>query len=524
MTLAIQLVVLVVLAIYAKAGAVRLNRPISDFYAAGAAIPAVVNGMAIAASFIAILAFAILAGGLHQGWEGGTAVLVGAAVGILLIAFLLAPYLRKFGGYTIPDFLGERFGGTGLRPLAVVAVILCSFPALAIAILGAAILAERIFPIDAPAALAASVAMVLLCTIIGGMRSASRSQAAQYVVLLLASLAAFAILLWQHGTWLPDAGALDAAVSHFKRETFAAGDPVNRFALGFCLVTGVSSLPHLLMRSFVTRSVREARTSFFIALILAAVLCIAAPVYLPLFSRAPVDSSDITSVISFVLIAIGGISACLALASGLVLAIANALSYDIYFKGVHLTASTVRRLFVARLAIVLVAGLAATAASAMPGMMVTLAGIAFSLAASAFLPVVLLGIWWKRATGEGALAGMLAGLVVCIYYMLAPRYIPFAFYETSSFLSNATPDQAANYAALRQSYYLADAAAREAILATWEGTARAVANWWGVARDFAALFAVPVGFLVTIGVSLFTTAPSRDVQSFVEELRRPVAT
>jgi len=524
MTLAIQVVVLVALAIYAKAGAVALHRPVSDFFAAGQSIPAVVNGMATAASFIAVLAFAGLTGGLSQDWEGWTAVLIGGAGGLLLIAFLLAPYLRKFGGYTIPDFLGERFGGTGLRPLAVVAVVLCSFPALAIAVLGAAILAGRIFLIDAPTALAAGVVMVLLCTIIGGMRSASRSQAAQYAVLLLVSLAALAILLWQHGTWLPEASALDAAVSHFKRETFAAADPINRFALAFCLATGIASLPHLLMRSFVSRSVPEARTSFLFALVFAATLCLAAPAYLPLFDSAPADSSDTASIISFVLITIGCISACLALASGLVLAIANALSYDIYFKGMHLTASTGGRLFVARLTIVLVAGLAAAVAMAMPGMMVTLAGITFSLAASAFLPVLLLGIWWKRATGEGALAGMLAGLVVCIYYMLAPRYIPFAFYETSSFLSNATQDQAANYAALRRSYYLADPAARQAILATWEGTARAVANWWGVSRDFAALFAVPVGFLVTIGVSLFTTAPSRDVQSFVEELRRPAST
>src|SRR5215467_12427715 len=467
MTLAIQVLVLVALAIYAKAGAVALHRPVSDFFAAGQSIPAMVNGMATAASFIAVLAFAGLTGGLSQDWEGWTAVLIGGAGGLLLIAFLLAPYLRKFGGYTVPDFLSERFG-TGLRPLAVVAVILCSLPALAITTLGAAILAGRIFPIDAPAALAASVAMVLLCTIIGGMRSASRSQAAQYVVLFLVSLAALAILLWQYGTWLPEASALDAAVSHFKRETFAAADPINRFALAFCIATGIASLPHLLMRSFVSRSVPEARTSFLFALVFAATLCLAAPAYLPLFDSAPADSSHTASIISFGLTTMGCISACLALASGLVLAIANALSYDIYFKGMHLTASTGGRLFVARLTIVLVAGLAAAVAMAMPGMMVTLAGITFSLAASAFLPVLLLGIWWKRATGEGALAGMLAGLVVCIYYMLAPRYIPFAFYETSSFLSNATQDQAANYAALRRSYYLADPAARQAILATWE--------------------------------------------------------
>ena len=134
----------------------------------------------------------------------------------------------------------------------------------------------------------------------------------------------------------------------------------------------------------------------------------------------------------------------------------------------------------ARAALVVVAGLAAWAALAAPETMLAMTGASFSLAASTLLPALLLGIWWKRATGEGALAGMLAGLAVCLYYMLAPRYIPFAFYETSSFLSNATADEAARYAALRQSYYLADEGARAAALAAWEETARAVANWGGV--------------------------------------------
>jgi cation/acetate symporter len=369
------------------------------------------------------------------------------------------------------------------------------------------------------------VAMLLLCSFAGGMRSATLTQIAQYVVLLAASLGALAILLWQHGTWVPDlsASALDDAVSRLKLETFAAEDPVNRFALVFCLAAGTASLPHLLMRGFTARSVAEARMSFLLALPFAAVLCLAAPAYLPLFGQAPADSSDVASVISSGLIAIGGIAACLALGSGLVLAIANALSYDIYYRTLHLTAPTERRLLVARTAIVLVAGLAAAALS-LPVTMIKLTGAAFSVAASAFLPALLLGIWWKRATGEAALAGMLAGLGVCLYYMLAPRYIPFGFYETSSFLSNATQEQAASYAALRQSYYVTDPGARDAALAAWEETARSVANWWGVARDFAALFAVPIGFLVTVGVSLFTTAPSRDVQNFVAELRKPAST
>jgi len=118
-------------------------------------------------------------------------------------------------------------------------------------------------------------------------------------------------------------------------------------------------------------------------------------------------------------------------------------------------------------------------------------------------------------------AGMIAGLAVCLYYMLAPRYMPFAFYETSSFLSSASADDAARYDALRQAYYLADETGRAAALAAWDEAARRAANWAGLNADFAALFAVPVGLAMTVAVSLFTPAPARDVQSFVEDLRKP---
>jgi cation/acetate symporter len=118
---------------------------------------------------------------------------------------------------------------------------------------------------------------------------------------------------------------------------------------------------------------------------------------------------------------------------------------------------------------------------------------------------------------------MIAGLVVCLYYMLAPHYIPFAFYESSSFLSDATQEAASRYEALRQSYYLADEAGRAGALAAWEEAARPLANWFGISREFAGLFAVPVGFLAMVGVSLFTPAPSREVQSLVDDLRKPQA-
>ena len=513
------------MALYAKMGAVALRRPVSDFYVAGRLVPGMFNGMAIAICLIPVLAFAELAGALSQGWDGASLLVLGGGGGVLLIALFLAPYLRKFGGYTVPDFLGERFGGVGVRPLAVLAVILCSFPALALALMGLGAIAMGVFAVELGTGIALGVALLLVCSVVAGMRSASLTQIVQYAVLLAASLVALAVLVWQQGALLPalSVTGVEAVFASLKLDSFAAEDRLNRFALLFCLATGIASLPHLLMRGLVTPSIAEARTSFFWALPFAGALCLVGAPYVSLFGAKPLVTSDAAAILFFGVTATGAIAACVAVGSALVLAIANALSYDLYYKSLHLTASTDRRLLAARAAIVLVAGLAAWAAFAAPATILAMTGAAFSLAASTLLPALLLGIWWKRASGDGALAGMLAGLAVCLYYMLAPRYMPFAFYETSSFLSNATPDEAARYNALRQAYYLADEAARAAALAAWAETARAVANWGGIKRDFAALFAVPVGFLVMFGVSLFTPAPSRDVQSFVEDLRKPAA-
>jgi cation/acetate symporter len=233
-----------------------------------------------------------------------------------------------------------------------------------------------------------------------------------------------------------------------------------------------------------------------------------------------VAADNTASVVLVGLIATASIAALLALGNGLLLAMANALSYDLYYKSWHLTAPAERRLLVARGSILIVAALAAFAALSFPRTMLAFAGASFSLSASAFLPALLLGVWWKRANGQGALAGMIAGLLVCLYYMLVPHYFPYAFYETSRALSNATEAQAFAYDSLQQRYYLADPATRPAVALLWELNVRAIANWWGVKGTFAGVFGAPVSAIVTIAVSLFTPAPSEDVQSFVEELRK----
>jgi cation/acetate symporter len=511
------------LLIFARAGLVRVARPISDFYVAARLMPAMFNGMAIAVSLVPALVFVGLAGGLGPGWRGLGALLIGGAGGLILAGLLLARYLRKFGGYTLPDFLAERFGGDKVRPLAVLAVILCSFPALAAVLLSLGLIAARVFPVDVSAGVAAGVVMLFFCTLIGGMRSLSLSQIAQYTVLLAALLAGVVIVIWQTGTAFPgfESAALGKDLANLKLEAFAAGTPVNRFGLIFCLAAGTASLPYILMRSFTTPSVNDARTSFLAALVFAGVLCLAVPACAVLFAAMGTDGGAGMPKVSEAALAVAAVAALLAAGSGLVLATANALSYDLYYESLRPAASTERRLLVARGAVVVVAGLAAAGALVAPQATLATTAASFSLAASAFLPALVLGVWWKRASGEAALAGMIAGLAVCLYYMLAPRYIPFVFYESSSFLSNATEKQAAAYEALQQSYYMADGATRDTVLVEWKMVAQSVANWWGVNGMFASLFAVPVGFVVTIAVSLFTQAPSADVQSFVKELRQP---
>jgi cation/acetate symporter len=297
----------------------------------------------------------------------------------------------------------------------------------------------------------------------------------------------------------------------------------NRFALLFCVAAGLAAMPHLLVRSLVTPSTEGARTSFLWAILFTAALCLAGLPSLPLLAKNPAAIGAVLPLLTFGFAAVGAIAALLALGSALIVTLANSLSYDLYYKALHPAASTERRIFVARAALVAVAVLAAWAVLARPEVIHAMTPGAFSFAASALLPALLLGIWWKRASGEGALAGMLAGLAVCLYYMFAPRYFPFAFYETSSFLSNATAAEAARYNELRQSFYLADEATRAAALGAWEEAARAAANWGGIKRDFAAIFAVPVGLLTMIGVSLFTPAPAREVQTLVGALRKPSA-
>jgi cation/acetate symporter len=373
---------------------------------------------------------------------------------------------------------------------------------------------------------------------------------------------------------LAAAGSLKSHV-----EPFLNYSPLNFFALILCLMVGTASLPHVLMRYFTTPSVREARKSVAWSLLFIFLLYFTAPAYaafaklevyqnvigtdmatlpqwiytygnLELVKICGVNATTLEAIraacatagsadgilqlqdlaintdvivlstpeiagMPYViagLVAAGGLAAALSTADGLLLAIANALSHDVYYKMVDPNAATGRRLMVARVLLVLVAIIAAYTASTRPADILAMVSWAFSLAAGGLFPALVLGIWWKRTTTAGAIAGIAAGFGMTLLYLLVSRYYPVFGVESlgmSSLVNPVTGAPVVDVAAL-----MADPATANTALASKVG-------WFDVNNISAALFGLPVGFGVMIIVSLLTPAPSREMQAFIDEIRRP---
>lgn len=222
------------------------------------------------------------------------------------------------------------------------------------------------------------------------------------------------------------------------------------------------------------------------------------------------------------LVAAGGLAAALSTADGLLLAIANALSHDVYSKMIDKNAPPARRLAVARVLLVLVALLSAWYASTNPADIGTLVAWAFSMAAAGFFPALVLGIWWKRTNTYGAVAGMVVGFGLCIYYMYGTRYNAIDFYQAWSGLSGASEAAVTKFNELKAAFEAAAAGdAKAAALKALDTHAQTIANWWGVRNIASGLFGLAASFIVTIVVSLLTPAPSRSVQEMIDDIRKP---
>jgi len=537
------LFVFLTIGVYAYIGILSRTMDISEYYVAGRVVPAFYNGMATGADWMSAASFISMAGGLYLAGYANLGYVLGWTGGYVLVGVLLAPYLRKFGQFTVPDFLGTRYEGNAARLCGVVVLFCASFTYIVAQAFGIGIITSRFLGIPFEAAIFVGLLGILVCSMLGGMRAVTWTQVAQYIILIIAylvpviwlstekygipipeltygqALSQIADLEKQLGVVRPHAAAFVNNMGQFSWVEFN-----NFWALILCLMVGTASLPHILMRYFTTPNVRQARESVGWSIFFIFLLYFTAPAYaafaklevyqnvigqpiasLPawvqnwsqvggLLTIRDANSDGILQLAEFVinqdiivlsmpgiaglpyvvagLVAAGGLAAALSTADGLLLAIANALSHDVYYKVINPNATTARRLIIARVLLVLVAIIAAAVASTRPSGIIQMVAWAFSLAAAGLFAPLVLGIWWKRTTRAGAIAGMVSGFAVCLYYLIATQYF-------------------------------------------------AMPLWFGIRNISCALFGLPVAFIVTWAVSMVTTPPSKEMQDFVDSIRTP---
>ena len=488
------------IAIYALIGWLSRTMEVDAYYVAGRQVPAVYNGMATAADWMSGASFVALAGGVYFGGYGYMAFIVGWTGGYVLVNSLMAPYLRKFGCYTVPDFIGTRYGGNFARLCAVIVLVVASFTYVTAQINATGTIAARALHIPFSVGVWFGLLGILLCSMLGGMRAVTWTQVAQYIVLIIAYLVP---VIWMSNVQgfgiIPHFSYGDAVqrITQLEAEyglTAAAQavpgvavlttphiGPVGDLAqwkfvtLAICMMAGTASLPHILMRYFTTPTVRAARKSVAWSLFFIFLLYFTAPALATLTKLQLLDPNLATSVIGksvedvmslawvqnwsdvgmlavadqngdgFVqlneffmrpdivvlatpeiaglpyvisgLVAAGGMAAAMSTADGLLLAIANALSHDLYYKIIDPKADTAVRLIVARVLLVVIGALAALIASLQLTGILGAVAWAFCFACSGLFFPLVLGVWWKRANRPGALAGMIVGFVTGTAYL-----------------------------------------------------------------------------------------------------------
>jgi len=494
--------------IYAVIGWLSRTAQVDAYYVAGRQVPPVFNGMATAADWMSGASFVAMAGGIYMGGHPYLAFVVGWTGGYVLVAVLMAPYLRKFGCYTVPDFIGTRYGGNTARLLAVIVLIIASFTYVTAQINATGTIAAKVLQIPFGLGVWIALVAILLCAMLGGMRAVTWTQVAQYIVLIIAYLVpvfwmsnkqGFGLFpqleygaavhrvteleaMWHVGDLKPlhaVAGMSALTVHH----ALAVDTPVAAFrfvSLAACMMLGTASLPHILMRYFTTPSVKAARTSVAWSLLFIFLLYFTAPALATLTKLQVLDPNLPTSIIGkpiaqvlsldwvqkwsnvgflkiidsnndgilqinefFMradivvlatpeiaglpavvsgLVAAGGLAAAMSTADGLLLAIANAMSHDLYYKMIDPKADVRHRLIVARV-LLLAIGAAGSAVASMrlTGILGAVAW-AFDFAMSGLFFPLVLGVWWKRANREGAIAGMAVGLVAGSWYLYMVRW------------------------------------------------------------------------------------------------------
>ena len=490
-------------AIYALIGWLSRTMQVDAYYVAGREVPAVYNGMATAADWMSGASFVALAGGIYFGGYGYLGFIVGWTGGYVLVNSLMAPYLRKFGCYTVPDFIGTRYGGNVARLCAVVILVVASFTYVTAQINASGTIAARALQLPFEVGVWIGLLGILLCSMLGGMRAVTWTQVAQYIVLIIAYLVPVIWMSNKQGFGLIPHFSYGDAVARIQELEPLVGlgaaatesapfggvrilstphnDPQGGFdswrfvTLALCMMAGTASLPHILMRYFTTPSVRAARKSVAFSLLFIFLLYFTAPALATLtklqlldpnlptaiigqsfdavknlawvqnwesvkmlflsdsngdgilqlnefFMRADIvvlatpEIAGLPYVISG-LVAAGGLAAAMSTADGLLLAIANALSHDLYYKIIDPKADTRVRLIVARILLLAIGAAGAAVASLQLTGILGAVAWAFCFACSGLFFPLVLGVWWKRANKEGAIAGMVFGFLAGSIYL-----------------------------------------------------------------------------------------------------------
>jgi cation/acetate symporter len=530
-----------------------------EFYIAGGGVGPWANGMATAADWMSAASFISMAGIIAFAGYDGSVYLMGWTGGYVLLALLLAPYLRKFGKFTIPDFIGERYYSKTARIVAVLCALLVSFTYVSGQMRGVGVVFSRFLEVDINVGVLIGMVIVLFYAVLGGMKGITYTQVAQYCVLIFAFMVpAIYISIQMTGNPIPQLG-MGSTVNDgsgmylleklnglstelgFSEYTNGTKSRIDVFAITLALMVGTAGLPHVIVRFFTVKHVKDARKSAGIALLLIAILyttALAVAVFaktnlLTTVSDQPYeemppwftnweetgllvfDDKNGNGTIQYVankeenelvvdrdimvlanpeianlpawviaLVAAGGLAAALSTAAGLLLVISSAVSHDLVKSIFRPDITEKQELLVARGSATVAVIIAGYFGINPPGFVAAVVALAFGLAAASFFPAIVLGIFYKRMNKEGAIAGMVVGISLMLFYMLKFKFGMF------------------------------------------DGGKEAVAglekDWWfGISPEGFGAIAMIVNFAVSLTISAFTKAPPQEVQDIVEDIRIP---
>ena len=533
------------IAIWSKAGSTK------EFYVAGSGVSPIANGMATAADWMSAASFISMAGLISFMGYDGSVYLMGWTGGYVLLALLLAPYLRKFGKFTVPDFIGDRYYSDTARVVAVFCALIISFTYVAGQMRGVGLVFSRYLEVDINTGVVIGMAIVLFYAVLGGMKGITYTQVAQYCVLIFAFMVpAIFISIQMTGNPIPQLGfgsqgsdgiylldKLDGLSRDlgFHEYTTGSKSKLDVFFITAALMIGTAGLPHVIVRFFTVKKVSDARKSAGWALLFIAILYTTAPA-IAVFARTnlietvsekkyddmPVwfENWEKTGLLTFTdknkdgviqyvadpqlneltidrdimvmanpeiaelpnwviaLLAAGALAAALSTAAGLLLVISSSVSHDLIKKIIKPDVSEKGELIAARVSAFFAVLLAGYFGINPPGFVAAVVALAFGLAAASFFPAIVMGIFYKRMNKEGAISGMVTGLLLMLFYMTKFKF-------------------------------------------GWFGGGTEADWWFGISPEGFGTFAMLVNFVVSLTVCHLNPEPPKEIQDLVENIRIP---